>query len=88
MGRISSHSLALLACSIALAGCAGGQKIEATPQFIKVECKRYSDAELKQALAELEKYEGQIPMLAVIVDDNGSLREAVCKKGKAPKKSG
>lgn len=87
MGCFSS--LSLFAVAIALAGCGpGSPKVKAVPQFTKVECRRYSDAELAQALAELERYEAQIPMLAAIVDDDGNLREAVCKKGKPRKVSG
>lgn len=87
MAPIRTMAVALV-LSVALAGCAGGAKIKAEAQFRKVECKRYSDAELKQALAELEKYEAQIPMVAAMIDDGGDLREAVCKKGKPAKASG
>ena len=87
MARFKRLGLAAGLC-LALTGCAGAAKIEAEPQLRKVECRRYSDAELAQARAELEKYEAQVPMLAAIVDDDGNLRAAVCKKGKPPKNSG
>lgn len=82
---ITRTALVMAAC-VALAGCAGGQKVKAVPQFVKVECKRYSKAEMDKAADELEHYAEQVPQLSDFADDYGSLRAAVCKKQKPPAK--
>lgn len=71
-------ALAVAACA-ALAGCAGGEKVKAVPQFERIECKRYSRDEQALVAAELRKYAAEVPTLADFNDDYGSLRAAVCK---------
>ncbi len=73
---------AALALAVALAGCGAGVKIKAEPQFQRIECKRYSDEEMKQAAAELRRNPSDYPMLAAFADDYGALRAAVCKTRK------
>lgn len=70
----------LIALALVLAGCAGGEKIKATPQFQRIECKRYSIAEQKKLLDDLDHLAEQFPEVAGLVDDYGSLRAAVCRK--------
>lgn len=73
----------VLLLALALAGCAGGQKITASPTFVCVEIKQYSRAEQNQMADELEKFSSEIPAVANAVNDYGSLRAAlrkVCKQ--------
>lgn len=71
--------LAVTAC-VALAGCAGGEKIKAGPQFARITCKQYSAAERAQAVAELRSEGFSNSMVANLVDDYTALRAAVCRK--------
>lgn len=71
--------LAAAAC-VALAGCAGGEKITSGPQFARITCKQYSAAERAQAVAELRSEGLSASMVANLVDDYGDLRAAVCRK--------
>lgn len=69
-----------VAASVALAGCAGGEKIKAVPGFARITCKQYSAAEKRQAVAELRSAGFSDSMVAKMVDDYGDLRAAVCRK--------
>ena len=78
--------LALSGMAIVLAGCAGGPKITASPQFVCVQLKQYSRAEQNQMADELEAHAGSIPAVAAAIDDYGSLRAAL--RAKCGKRSG
>lgn len=69
--------------ALSLAGCAGGQKIKASPTFVCVELRQYSKAEQNQMADELEAYADRVPAIAAAISDYGSLRAAirkVCRK--------
>jgi hypothetical protein len=81
MARSRLYVASVLALS--LAGCAGGEKIKASPTFVCVELKQYSRAEQNRMADELEAHADQIPAIAAAIDDYGSLRAAirkVCKR--------
>lgn len=78
--------LVLASMTIVLAGCAGGPKITASPQFVCVQLKQYSRAEQNQMADELEAHAASIPAVAAAIDDYGSLRAAL--RAKCGKKSG
>jgi hypothetical protein len=85
----SFRILVLAGMASVLAGCAGGEKITASPTFVCTELKQYSPAEQNKAADEMEKHADEIPMVAAMIDDYGSLRaanKAVC--GRKAKKSG
>lgn len=85
----SFRILALAGVAIVLAGCAGREKIKASPTFVCAELKQYSPAEQNKMADEMEKHADEIPMVGAMIDDYGNLRaaiKAVC--GRKAKKSG
>lgn len=81
--------LAIAGLALMLGGCPGKEKINASPSFVCAELKQYSPAEQNRAADELERHAAQIPTVAGLIDDYGSLRaamRAVC--GRKGKKSG